>query len=260
MGLLNVSFQLLREICKACPCLLIVRGNGWFDVALGYGLGAVPTLCQKGHPWGRRREIGCAPKWTPQFFALLLQADLQGFEEFFWSLLMYSMLCDGNKINKKYRGGGVRDATLYRGRPCWVHYWCHAGENDSLRWRHPASWWITVPIGFTGHLSWPCLLRCKPFLLLISMPPGLSVEKWAAGKYILLHSHTGRGMNFFHFYVCCWCCWMVVCQPSDNSCPYSLRHAGWLLHSWAKSIAHSTPLSCGTAPQSQCFTEAINHG
>lgn len=74
-------------------------------MALGYGLGAVPTLCQKGHPWGRRREIGCAPKWTPQFFALLLQADFQGFEEFFWSLLMYSMLCDGNKINKKVSGG-----------------------------------------------------------------------------------------------------------------------------------------------------------
>lgn len=148
---------------------------------------------------------------------------------------------------------------LYWGRPCWVQNQCHAGENDALWWLHPASWWIIVPIGFTGHLSWPCLSRLKPFLLLISVPAGLNLEKWAAGKYILLHSHTSRWMNFFHFYVWCWC-WMVVCQPSDNSCPNSLRHTGWLLHSWAKCITHSAPLSCGTAPQSQGFTEAINHG
>lgn len=52
-------FSSLLEIWEARLCRLIRGGNGWFDVALGRGLGSFPTLCQKGHTRRKCRGNRC---------------------------------------------------------------------------------------------------------------------------------------------------------------------------------------------------------
>ncbi len=81
-----------------------------------------------------------------------------------------------------------------------------------------------------------------------SVPAGLTVRFQAAGKHILLHSHSGRGIVIFLFFSRVPAdagCLMAVCQPSDNSClisrgsPNALRHVYW----WLCFLAKSKPFS-----------------
>ncbi len=101
---------------------------------------------------------------------------------------------------------------------------------------------------------------------LVSVPAGLTVGFQAAGKHILLHSHSGRGIVIFLSFP-----GFLLMLLSDGGlsaewqfllnfqrkpeCPQTC-----LLIALFLGQEQTVQLSCGAAPQSQSFTEAINHG
>lgn len=183
-------FSSFLEIWEARLSHLIMGGNGWFDVALGRGLGSFPTLCQKGHT--RRKSQGnCCkarphPNETPHI--LLLRCSTVP--------LQLIRIAESD--------------TPFRVCECaqsYVTAWFRnlkacGGLGFGVRGFHD-TWWcnpVTLPVLTVNQPAWRSQGLWEGHFPSISVPAGLTVGFLAAGKHILLHFHSGRGIVIFLFF------------------------------------------------------------
>ncbi len=185
---LNNLFSSLLDIWEARLSRPIMGGNGWFDVASGRGLGSFPTLCQKGHTRRKSQGNGCkAP--------IQMRHPISSFHAVYGSTL--GSLDTNRRKRHPFRSlqmrSELRNSMIKKSKGMrWI--WCQGvswhmmmQSCDSTR-----SCCESARMAFTG--LW------EGHFPLVSVPVGLTVGFQAAGKHILLHSHSGRGIVIFLFF------------------------------------------------------------